>query len=458
MPAVRLRLEESPRYKDVAASTPFRLSTNAFWMHFTSLDLRSNPTHLSRDDEITGTPAPRTKVLSGFGPGGTGATRMYPNEMIPLLLMSGLQVAAGYPLNGDGTNEVQTITPGGTVTGGTYTLSFNSEVTQPIPASAPAALVQAFLERLPSVTPGDIVVSGGPVTAGALTLTFQGQYAARNVAQVASEDAALTGSTPTLTDATTTAGSTGSNLDPDGNGAVAGARLWQFVARDSAAGARARNEPVTAQLDAIYDGGPWLFGQGMAASSFAVSNDGGVSVDLLGLYADRYLADPALTPSYDAESVHPLLPKDLTVAWAAGAADISGMSWTLTNGLEVTPSMSRGTREHPGRIYLTTPSALRGSIDSSEFDPDDWDKLQTAETFAATQRYRSSSKIASTGCNYRMWVETPACQLVGGGPEALGERLRHGASYEWEANLSVSAGYAHRITLLTGVTAAETYS
>jgi len=84
---------------------------------------------------------------------------------------------------GGGVNEVQRITVD--ATGGTYTISFDGETTAAIAATATAAAVQAALEATDVFAPGDVVVTGGPGSAGGTTpytFTFGGQYAYTNVA------------------------------------------------------------------------------------------------------------------------------------------------------------------------------------------------------------------------------------------------------------------------------------
>lgn len=107
----------------------------------------------------------------------------------------------------DGANEVQTVTVGGGATAGTFTLTFGGETTAAITYPATAATVQTALEALSNVEPGDIVVSGS--SGGPYTLTFGGQYTGENVPQLTSAAGSLTGGTPTITHATTTAGGSG---------------------------------------------------------------------------------------------------------------------------------------------------------------------------------------------------------------------------------------------------------
>lgn len=105
------------------------------------------------------------------------------------------------------TNEVQTINLGA-ATAGTITITFDGETTAAIAFNATAAAVQAALEALSNIAPGDITVTGGPLP-GTITLTFGGRYAATNVPQVTVTPTGLTGGVVTV--ATTTQGGSAVN-------------------------------------------------------------------------------------------------------------------------------------------------------------------------------------------------------------------------------------------------------
>lgn len=126
-----------------------------------------------------------------------------------------------------GTNEVQTLTIGGTPTGGTFRLAFGGFVTAPITWSATNATlianIDAALEALPSLGVGSVVTAAGTLTAGigTITFTFSGVNVQRRaIATVTVAENSLTGSTPTLAIAETTPG-----VNADGRGAPAGATL-----------------------------------------------------------------------------------------------------------------------------------------------------------------------------------------------------------------------------------------
>lgn len=131
---------------------------------------------------------------------------------------------AGAPVAG--TNEVQTITIGGTPTGGTFKLRFAGFTTAAITWSATNATLVAnidtALEALPSIGTGGVVVAVGTAVAGigTLTVTFGGNLAALAVATITVADNSMTGTTPTIAVAETTPGVT-----PSGKGAPTGALL-----------------------------------------------------------------------------------------------------------------------------------------------------------------------------------------------------------------------------------------
>lgn len=88
-------------------------------------------------------------------------------------------------------DEQQTITRSGTVSGGTYTLSFGGYTTSAIAYDATAATVQAALEALASIGKGGVTVTGAPDTT--LRVTFGGSLAGTNVAAMTVDYTSITG-------------------------------------------------------------------------------------------------------------------------------------------------------------------------------------------------------------------------------------------------------------------------
>jgi hypothetical protein len=137
---------------------------------------------------------------------------------------TGTTTNAGAP--SDGTSEVQTLTIGGTPSGGTFTLSFEGFTTSAITwvnvNATLIAAIDAALEALPSIGTGGVVTAVGVMTAGigTATITFGGNRAKQSVSTIAVANNSLTGSSPTLAVAETTPG-----VDATGRGAAKGALM-----------------------------------------------------------------------------------------------------------------------------------------------------------------------------------------------------------------------------------------
>ena len=148
--------------------------------------------------------------------------------------------SAGAPAAG--TSEVQTLTIGGTPTGGTFRLSFLGFTTAAITWSnvnaTLVAAIDAALEALPTIGTGNVVTAVGTAVAGigTITLTFGGALAVRAVPTIGVADNSMTGTTPTVAVAETTPG-----VNATGLGAPKGALLI-----DTAAGALYQNTGTAA--------------------------------------------------------------------------------------------------------------------------------------------------------------------------------------------------------------------
>jgi hypothetical protein len=106
------------------------------------------------------------------------------------------------------TGDVQTLSITGNPTGGTFTLTFGSQTTGNIAFNATAAQVQAALEALSNIGPGNVACSGGPLPATSVTITFVGTLAFAAQPPIAAGPANLTGGTnpaPSLAHRTTRA-------------------------------------------------------------------------------------------------------------------------------------------------------------------------------------------------------------------------------------------------------------
>lgn len=118
---------------------------------------------------------------------------------------------AGTPSNG--TNCIQTITIGGTPTGGTFKLTYKGAQSAAITWSATNATlvanIDAALEALITIGTSGVTTATGTITAGigTITVTFTGNNA-KLLIPVMTVASSLTGTAPTLAVAITTAGVT----------------------------------------------------------------------------------------------------------------------------------------------------------------------------------------------------------------------------------------------------------
>lgn len=101
-------------------------------------------------------------------------------------------------------NEVQTLTITGTPSGGTWTASFGGSTTTALAITATAAQVQAALAALPSIKPGNVLVTGS--AGGPYTVTFVGALGATNVGPITTANTFTGGTSPAVGVAQTTAG------------------------------------------------------------------------------------------------------------------------------------------------------------------------------------------------------------------------------------------------------------
>lgn len=104
-----------------------------------------------------------------------------------------------------GVNEKQTLTLKG-AGGGTFTITYAGQTTDPIPYNASAVVVEDALASLSNIAPGDVSVSGIP--GGPYTVEFTGTLAATDVGQLTADDSGLTGTALAVTVTNVTIGGT----------------------------------------------------------------------------------------------------------------------------------------------------------------------------------------------------------------------------------------------------------
>ena len=456
-------LEETPRYKGAVAvptTGPYRVSTIPFYLPIQSAAASEGLKLMDRSDEQRGIYADPPQLVDDFVPTSDIQCRAYPNELVVMLTLSGFVPTF---TAGAGVNKVITLASTGTVTGGTFTLTFTppggtAVTTAPIIWSASAAQVQAALEAVGGgtnfiVKANELLCAGTALPAGSITVTHQGQYTSQATSTITATSTGLTGTIPVITTTVSTAGSVGAVLDPDGNGIPTGAYKVTFAKRHT-------NTAKSATMHLAYtEDGFYQVAQGMGLSALSISSDGAVKGTGMPLYVDGE-ANPALTPAYEALAIKPFRRGDLVVTWLGGGANIQDFTIQFANPLEF------GT--HLG-IQMYDPALLEhskgqvgasGTIVKRNVSPTDYAAMRAATTFAAMARWRSPSMVGSSGAYYGMWFSMPATQLVSGSNDPLTNSRRFGANYNWLAGYdeaSTSDVIPTIVCALANTAALETY-
>ncbi len=122
----------------------------------------------------------------------------------------GVLTTAGAPAAG--TDEIQTLTIGGTPTSGTFKLKYRNRTTAAITWSATNATlvanIDAALEALPNIGASNVTTAVGTMTAGigTITITFVAALGKQAVPTITVANNSLVGTDPTVAVAETTPG------------------------------------------------------------------------------------------------------------------------------------------------------------------------------------------------------------------------------------------------------------
>lgn len=128
-------------------------------------------------------------------------------------------------------SEVQTVVRSANVSGGTFTLDFDGDTTDPIAWNASAAAVQAALEALAGISAGGVSVSGSGSDASPWTITFDGEDLSGNQPQLTADAAGLTTPAPAIS-----FGPAEDGPDPAGNGQTVYGAGQSFVVEHATGG------------------------------------------------------------------------------------------------------------------------------------------------------------------------------------------------------------------------------
>lgn len=260
-----------------------------------------------------------------------------------------------------------------------------------------------------------------------------------------------------LGDPVTTAGN-GVITDPDSIAIPAGAHRHVWTAPFGPTG----TNPRTAQFDVAYkDQSAYYLLKGAAIQEFTVENPegaGGSNMSISGPTA--YLnsqADPALTATYEALTIRPFRRGNLSVpTWLAGSGTFDNIGLEVARAIEPVRSLGIASKWPDTIEYSNDPisTIITGTAEKRFLDSDDWTALRDATGFAAKIRWLSDTVIASS-YPYKLFVEFTNCQYTEGGPEPLGNKRRHGATFGFRGTSSDGATAS---TTLTLVNATASYS
>jgi hypothetical protein len=452
---IQIALEETPRYLGAPSSTPYRIATDVAYLPITSTTHNPNPSFVDRADEIRGIEGAVPQLIDAYAPAGDFALRAYANPLTWLLTCAGFTATRTAGASG-GTSEVQTVTITGAPTGGTFTLTFTrpgtsiTDTTTAIAYNASNAAVQAALEALPGIGTGNAVVAGGPLPGTAVTVTFANRLGSRDIAVMTAAGSFTGGTSPAIAVTTTTPGVAGSVADPDGGTVPTGASKWVFSKRSfTTSTQQARSMQM---IMAYVTEGQFATHQGVGVNSLTMNAAGEVTGGTTGLYSTYSTTDPNLTPAYDTQAIPFFRRGDITLTWLANTSTTDDFSWTVTNDLSPNRPLGQAS-SWPGEL---NPGDARvrvtGSMPKYRFGAADMTALLNGVTFGAKARWQTPTNIGATTYPYGMWLEMPACQYTGGGPSALANTRRIGASFDWTAGWDEGSGYDVRITLVNSVT------
>lgn len=456
---IELKMEEPLGGRDEFALTtaPTRVSTVARYFPAQTARISPGPTHLDRSDELRGIEGGPPQLIETYEPDGAIAMRGYLNDLPFWLEIAGWEVDIEEGVGG-GTDEIQSLAASGPPTAGTFTLTFTdpgvtgaSQETNPIAYNATAADVEAALEELPLIGEDNVLCAGGPLPGAPVTITFQNELGKRNIAALVDDDTLLTGGTVAIT--TTTPGVAGAIVDLDGATLPADVFRLNFTKRG---GVKAK----TAQLTAAYvDEGVFLRGQGYGVSSLALTAEGIVTGELMGLVLKKLTSDPNLTPVFDSFDVLPARRGDLYLKWLDDGGTVGDFSLNLSNPLVRNRTMSRPVSSFYPDELLHGDEKVRvtGSVPKQSITAADMDALIEAETFAAIVRYKLPVAIGATTTPYKFFVDMPACQVVGGQNDDLANVRRMGGTFDFFAAWDETLDYDAKLQVICAVEKVEDY-
>jgi hypothetical protein len=209
--------------------------------------------------------------------------------------------------------------------------------------------------------------------------------------------------------------------------------------------------PLTSQFQAAYKDESTFFklkGAASATLGIETPETGGARLTTGGpaLYMSR-IADPSLSPAYEALSVPPFQRGHLTIdTWLTGTATAEDFSVGVENPVETVRSLGISSAFPDVMEKGEGPIVVSGAIPKRHIDADDYDALLNATRFAVMVKW-SSTAIIAAAYPYGLWLQGDGAQYTGGGPAALVNSRRIGATFDWKMT-SDGAGASSTWTLV----------
>jgi hypothetical protein len=177
-----------------------------------------------------------------------------------------------------------------------------------------------------------------------------------------------------------------------------------------------------------------------------------------GLYQTD-IADPSLTPAYDATTILPFYRAHFSVpTWLSGSSTPINASFSFTNPVEPAPGFS--TSQWP--VAWQRPDAvgsvprLTGTLDLSSVDIQDYQAFLAGTPFTYKCKWISTQNIGATSYKYSMWIEG-AASYSGYDTGAMEHNLRNAASVPFTAGASGGTS-AYKVTIVNGTASPSSVS
>jgi hypothetical protein len=160
------------------------------------------------------------------------------------------------------------------------------------------------------------------------------------------------------------------------------------------------------------------------------------------------IADPAEVAAPESLAVLPFMRSEMkVVTWEGDERNIENLDVTITNPIEVARSLAAESRFPDLMEKAEGPIVVSFSVPKRHLSSAELEFLLAATRFAVKVRWASRSTIAATAYPYRLWLEGEGAQYTGGGPDALENKRRIGATYQGKLT-SDGVGASSKFTLV----------